>query len=141
MARERLHFVAECDGSSKSPKGPAGLGIVLTSVTGGRVTISWPIGAHTNNIAEYQAIIMALRVALSVGGTSIMVKTDSELTVRQIKGEYAVHTPHLQPLRDEARRLLGYFSDGARIKWIPREQNQAADDLAGLASSVVSPIE
>lgn len=131
----RLHFVATCDGSSKSPSGPAGSGVVLLTSAGGRVTISWPLGAYTNNVAEYQAIILALRTALSLGGTSIHIKTDSELTVRQINGEYAVHAPHLIPLRAEVRRWMSHFLYGAEVTWIPREENQEADDLAGIAAS------
>lgn len=82
----------------------------------------------TNNRAEYAAVINALRFAAEQAWRDVRVRTDSQLIVRQITGEYACNVPALVPLRDEARTLGK--SLGARIKWVPREENEPADALS-----------
>jgi ribonuclease HI len=82
----------------------------------------------SNNIAEYKAVISALEWALSAGRLGILIRTDSQLVVHQINGQYRCNKLHLQELRDRAQALLSAV-DG-RIQWVPRESNEAADKLS-----------
>ena len=86
----------------------------------------------TNNVAEYHALILGLREALSIGGTSIEIYTDSELVAKQMKGIYNVRNRRLRPLYREAVVLLNKFH---RYELIPirREDNREADRLANEA--------
>ena len=130
-----MKVVAYCDGSSQSNPGPAGSGAYIwCEENHGLATISWPLGIQTNNVAEYDAVVRALYVALALGATEIEIRTDSETLVRQVNGEYAVRTPHLRPLHKQVLRLLRRFPDGATIEWVPRTSNTKADELAGQAS-------
>ncbi len=94
--------------------------------------ISRRIGRATNNVAEYQALIAVLSEALDLGVQSIAVRLDSELVVRQVKGEYRVKKPDLKPLHRRAAQLLGEFRDYT-IDHVPREQNRLADALCNQA--------
>ena len=86
----------------------------------------------SNNVAEYQALILALEKALELGARSITVSLDSELVVRQIRGEYRVREPHLKTLHQKAQEILNQFSQYS-ILYIPREENRRADQLANEA--------
>ena len=77
----------------------------------------------TNNEAEYAAIIAALELARHDGLTGVLIRSDSELCVKQIKGAYQVKEERLRPLRDRAARLLNDVR--GRIEWVPRERNHA----------------
>lgn len=90
------------------------------------------IGTATNNVAEYSALIEALRAAHGLGAESVAVRSDSELMVKQIQGEYKVRHDGLQPLFVEARRLFLRFRNWS-IAHVPREQNRRADELANLS--------
>lgn len=93
----------------------------------------------SNNIAEYTAVIKVLahaweyRKGLIARGASLALKTDSQLIVNQINGEWACTKAPLIELRDEAlRRINGLRAAGVpvTVTWIPREQNEQADALA-----------
>jgi ribonuclease HI len=86
----------------------------------------------SNNTAEYQALILALEKALELGARSITVFLDSELVVRQIRGEYRVREPHLKALHQKAQEILNHFSRYSILS-IPREENRRADQLANEA--------
>jgi ribonuclease HI/GNAT superfamily N-acetyltransferase len=121
------------DGASRNNPGPAAIGVVLQDEAGQRVAeISRLIGTATNNQAEYQAIIAALEKARALGASAVELRADSELVVKQLKGEFRVKNAELKPLFDRAQELSRAFKPFS-IKYIPREQNCAADRLANQA--------
>ncbi|PIQ83778.1 MAG: ribonuclease H [Candidatus Omnitrophica bacterium CG11_big_fil_rev_8_21_14_0_20_63_9] len=122
------------DGASLGNPGPAGVGIVFQD--GGPAPVrelSRPVGQTTNNVAEYLALLYALHEAVRAGWSRLAVKTDSELLARQINGQYRVRDPFLRCLHDLALDLVAGF-DEFTIQHVPREQNAAADRLAGQAA-------
>src|SRR5439155_21758774 len=93
----------EFDGGSRGNPGPAGIGVVLRAQDGTTLaTLGKFIGRATNNAAEYQALILALQQAKKLGAKKIIVRGDSELVIRQMRGEYRVKHPDLKPLYEEA---------------------------------------
>ena len=116
------------DGASRGNPGPSGIGVVFAEPVNRR--LSKYLGETTNNVAEYLALIYALQEALREGLTAVSVKTDSELLARQMSGAYRVRDPQLRLLHDLAAHLAQGFQ-ACRITHIPREQNTAADRLAG----------
>ncbi len=90
------------------------------------------LGRATNNVAEYQALLHALRFALARGARRVRVFSDSELVVRQIGGTYRVRHPDMVPLHRDAKALLARF-ESARVVHVPRELNRDADRLANRA--------
>lgn len=121
------------DGSVEGNPGPGAIGVVIEDGHGTPVE-AWgeAIGHCTNNQAEYQALLAALRKARRLGAKTVTVRSDSQLLVRQFLGEYKVRDAKLKPLHEEARRLARAF-DSFEIVHIPREQNRAADRLANRA--------
>jgi ribonuclease HI len=123
-------LVAYVDGGSRGNPGPAGWGAFIRSDSGGpAVELNGFLGVTTNNVAEYQGLIGALRHAHSVGARRLVVHADSELMVKQMNGQYKVKSPHLQVLHREAR-LLARGLPEFRISHVRREQNRDADRLA-----------
>ena len=90
------------------------------------------LGRASNNVAEYQALIHALRWARAHGARRVRVFSDSELVVRQVNGQYRVKHPDMVPLHREATRLLRQF-EKADVSHVRREQNRDADRLANRA--------
>jgi probable phosphoglycerate mutase len=90
------------------------------------------LGTHTNNFAEYSALLAALDFAITNGHRSLRVISDSELMVKQMKGQYRVNSPELRPLYDEAKRRVSQL-DHFQIQHVLREKNRHADRLANLA--------
>ena len=95
-------------------------------------SISQRIGRATNNQAEYRAIIAALEEAARLGARQVEIKTDSELVVKQIKGEYRVKKATLKPLYQQVKQQQGSL-EGFTITHILRQQNIEADNLANKA--------
>ena len=127
------------DGASRGNPGPAGIGVVVEDATGRIIAeIGEFIGRGTNNVAEYRALIRALEEAAAFGARHIVVRSDSELLVRQLRGEYKVKSPDLSPLHLEAHRLLKAFPK-ATVERIPRGENAAADALANRALDASAP--
>ena len=121
------------DGGSRGNPGPAGIGIVISSSDGvPLVTLGRFIGRATNNVAEYRALITAMEEALKLGATKIIIRGDSELVIKQMKGEYRVKSPDMKPLYEQAQELLARF-DQAKIEHNLRGKNAVADRLANLA--------
>jgi len=119
-----------CDGASRGNPGQAGAGVLLVDSFGDiRVQYGEYLGRTTNNVAEYQALILGLKMARNLGVRKIQVFADSELLVRQLNGQYRVKAPHLLPLWEEARKALQGFETHA-ISHVPRELNYLADRLA-----------
>jgi ribonuclease HI len=126
-------FLIHIDGASRGNPGEAGFGIHVADETGAeRASLYGYLGRASNNVAEYQALIHALRFALDQGVRRIRVFSDSELVVRQVEGRYKVKHPDMLPLHREAMRLLGRF-ESASVGHVRREQNQDADRLANRA--------
>ena len=123
-------IILNLDGASRGNPGPAAIGVILKSEDNRVIgTISQRIGVTTNNRAEYRALIAGLKKAISLGAREVIVKSDSELLVRQIQGRYRVRNADLKPLYAEAVKLAGSL-DGFQINTVPREQNREADKLA-----------
>ena len=121
------------DGGSRGNPGPAGIGVVLRAADGTPlVTLGRFIGRATNNVAEYKALIMALEKAKELGARRVKILGDSELIVKQMRGEYRVKNPDLRVLYDEAQDLFTTF-DAASIDHNYRADNSLADKLANLA--------
>ncbi|MCJ7726957.1 MAG: ribonuclease HI family protein [Acidimicrobiia bacterium] len=126
-------YVMYADGASRGNPGPSSIGAVLYDPDGATVAeVSEVIGETTNNVAEYRALIAGLEAALDLGVTRIEVRLDSLLLVRQIRGEYRVKAPGLQPLHRRARALEARF-EGFSIGHVRREKNTVADGLANAA--------
>lgn len=129
------------DGAARGNPGPAGIGIVLQDGRGGiQAEVGQYIGTATNNAAEYHALIRGLQEALAKGVEELTVFSDSQLIVRQMRGEYRVKHPALKPLFLEAVKL----SQGLRrftIEHISREKNKKADSLAnrGIDTAALKP--
>lgn len=121
------------DGASRGNPGPAALGAVVQDGRGRAVAeIGEYLGETTNNVAEYQGLLRALREARTRGADEIEVFADSDLLVRQIKGTYRVKSPNLIPLHQQALGALAGFRQW-RIAHIPRGRNAEADALANRA--------
>lgn len=120
-----LYFDGACHGNP----GPAAIGWVIVTSDGIAAEGGEEIGRTTNNRAEYEALIRALEVADDYGFDSVEIKGDSELVVRQIRGEYDVNSPELRERRVRAVELLERFDDWS-IAHVPREVNERADELA-----------
>jgi len=119
------------DGAARGNPGPAGIGILIKQENKILAEIADYIGETTNNIAEYSAFIRGLEEAVKLKAKEIAVFCDSELLVKQIKGEYRVKNNGLIPLFIRARALMDNFKK-IDLKHIPREQNKEADRLANL---------
>ncbi len=116
------------DGASRGNPGPAAIGVVVLDETGRVVTkLSKAIGRTTNNRAEFLALIAGLKEALRLDAERVDLKLDSQLIVRQLKGEY--RSKELKPLHKQTLQLLRRFKSYS-IEHIPREQNKAADALS-----------
>jgi probable phosphoglycerate mutase len=124
--------VAHVDGGSRGNPGPAGFGVHIEREDGAVVELKESIALATNNVAEYSGLLAALRWAASNGVTALHVKADSELMVKQMKGEYRVKNPGLQPLYEEARALVRQIGR-VRFEHVRREHNKDADRLANEA--------
>ncbi|WP_181685917.1 ribonuclease HI [Halorhabdus salina] len=121
------------DGASRGNPGPAAIGWVIVTGEGGIVTEGGKrIGRATNNHAEYAALIQALEIAEEYGFDSVEVRSDSELAVRQVRGEWDTNDPDLREQRVRVRELLTVFSTWS-IEHVPREINERADRLANEA--------
>lgn len=127
--RLTLHF----DGGSRGNPGPAGYGMVLSAEDGTPlVTIGSYVGNATNNVAEYRGLIRGMEEALKLGATRLRVVGDSELVIRQMRGEYKVRNAGLKPLFDRADELASKFSS-IEFEHTRRHNNSLADKLANLA--------
>jgi ribonuclease HI len=132
-AAEGSAFVIHIDGASRGNPGDAGFGVHVATPAGEEVAALYGyLGRATNNVAEYQALIHALRFALAHGAATVRIFCDSELVVRQMTGIYKVKHRDMIPLHREAKHLLSQIAD-ARLSHVPREQNQQADRLANRA--------
>ncbi|HEY5527835.1 MAG TPA: Nif3-like dinuclear metal center hexameric protein [Thermoleophilia bacterium] len=130
---ERGTLVLRVDGGSRGNPGRSAIGVVLETEDGQLIeSFGRPIGVATNNVAEYSALIAGLQLANWHGARILEVRSDSELLVKQLNGEYKVRNAGLKDLYDEAIELLEEFSV-TRMRHVPREENSAADKLVNEA--------
>jgi ribonuclease HI len=120
------------DGAARGNPGPAAVGYVVVSSEGVLAEGGERVGERTNNAAEYEALVRALEVARDCGLDEVDVRGDSELIVRQVRGEYDTNDPGLRERRVRALELLDAF-DRWSIAHVPREVNDRADRLANEA--------
>lgn len=124
-------LVAYVDGGSHGNSGPAGIGVVIEHPDGGKIRIAKWIGWHDNNVAEYAALLEALYYALGLNATTLHVYSDSQVVVRQMKGEYFCRSPRLYSLHWICKKLARSFEFS--IAHVPREDNVEANRLANSA--------
>ncbi|MFP5236791.1 MAG: ribonuclease HI family protein [Acidobacteriota bacterium] len=131
MPNEEL--IAHCDGGSRGNPGPAAYGAVIEDGAGRVVArLNEFLGVQTNNFAEYSGLLAVIKWALQHGHRRLRVVSDSELMVKQMKGQYKVSSPALRPLWEEARRLSREL-DRFEIAHTLRGGNKEADRLANEA--------
>lgn len=117
------------DGGSRGNPGPAASGAVLIAGNGELLEeVDAYLGVATNNVAEWTALLLGLQAAAKRGIRRLAVRLDSELVVKQLRGEYRVKHANLQPLYRRARALLESF-DYVEIRHVPRNENRLADRL------------
>jgi len=126
--------VLYCDGAARGNPGPAAIGAVLYEPVGHEPIgeVSERIGIATNNVAEYRALEAGLEKARELGVRRLSVRLDSQLLVRQLKGEYRVRSAGLKPLVARVRRLIDGF-EWVEVTHVRRESNTVADALANAA--------
>ena len=125
-------FVAYVDGSSHGNPGPAGIGVVMVDGRGQKRTIAKWIGHHDNNVAEYVALLEALQFAVAIGARSLHVFSDSQIVVKQMKGEYTCRTARMYSLNWTCRKLARSLQFS--IAHVRREENHEANRLANEAA-------
>ena len=132
-AKPAAAYRINIDGGSRGNPGPAAYGVLIRDANGGVVAkLKKYIGRFTNNVAEYYGLIAAMDYAQSHGVRAIRIESDSELLVKQMRGQYKVKSADLQPLYERAQKMSKAF-DSFRIDHVYREQNREADALANEA--------
>jgi ribonuclease HI len=132
-ARLEGSYTANIDGAARGNPGPASYGVVIRRPDGTPLeSLGKYIGRHTNNVAEYYALIAALDYAAATGVKRLRVYSDSQLIVNQMKGLYKVKHPDLRPLHERAKKQAAGL-EVFTIQYIPREQNREADAAANAA--------
>ncbi len=126
------------DGSSRGNPGPAGVGIAVFEQGMPETTaeISKYIGITTNNVAEYEAVIHAIKWMIDSGLRSATLKLDSELVYNQLMGKYRIKSSHIKLLMKRLSALQSHVDDVTYVL-IPREENKLANNLAQKASKKV----
>jgi ribonuclease H / adenosylcobalamin/alpha-ribazole phosphatase len=133
--------VIRADGAARGNPGPAAAGAVLIDADGPNpldpdappiAVIARPLGTRTNNVAEYAAVVLALRRAHRLGAREVDLRLDSKLLVEQLNGRWRIRHPGLVGLNREARELLAGF-ERFTVTHEPRARNRAADALGNLA--------
>lgn len=123
---------AYIDGGARGNPGPAGYGVRIENADGTLLAeLHGGIGIATNNVAEYNGLLAALRWAVDHGYRTVQIRADSELLVKQMRGEYRVKHPGLQPLAARARLLSAQLGD-VTFQHVRRELNKEADRLSNL---------
>jgi ribonuclease HI len=123
---------AYIDGGARGNPGPAGYGVYIEDAAGRPLAqLHGALGIATNNVAEYNGLLAALQWAVDHGHKHVQIRADSELLVKQMRGEYRVKHPGLQPLAARARLLVGAL-DSVTFQHVRREQNKDADRLSNV---------
>jgi ribonuclease HI len=125
-------IVANVDGGARGNPGSAGYGVIIRDEKGHVVAELYEgIGISTNNVAEYRGLIAALEWGLAYGHRRLHIKSDSQLIVEQMLGNYRVKHEGLRPLYLKATRLAAEIGD-VTFEHVRREQNTEADRLSNL---------
>ena len=133
MAEPALILI-HTDGASRGNPGPAAFAYILQRDGEEPIEEAGRIGRMTNNQAEYTALVRALEHALELGAAHrVLVHSDSELLVKQMRGEYRVKNEDLRDLYEQARALSGRFRGGVTFRHVRREENGRADALGNEA--------
>jgi phosphoribosylglycinamide formyltransferase-1 len=136
-----MNAILYTDGGARGNPGPAAAAFVLADQKNNPLLArAFFLGKTTNNIAEYTALARGLEAAREVKAAKVLVRSDSELIVRQIKGEYKVKSPGLSELYSQCMELLAQF-EGWQIEHVPRERNIEADNLVNRAIDAESNVE
>jgi ribonuclease HI len=130
--RAMSDLVAYIDGGSLGNPGPSGIGVVMDGPADGTIRIAKWIGHQDNNVAEYIALLEALQCALELEATALHVFSDSEVVVRQMRGEYTCRSPRLYSLNWTCRKLARTLDFS--ISHVRRENNTEANGLASSAA-------
>lgn len=126
-------IIVKTDGAARGNPGPAGIGAVVCDGSGRVLEEACEyIGEATNNVAEYSALILGLKVAARYPAAALQVYLDSELLVNQLNGVYKVKNATLRELYFQAQSLLGQYRQ-AFVGHVPRAKNGEADRLANEA--------
>ncbi|MEF8820871.1 MAG: ribonuclease HI [Halovenus sp.] len=120
------------DGAARGNPGPAAIGWIIVTSDGIVTEGNDRIGKTTNNRAEYEALVRALEIADEYGFDEVDVRGDSELIVKQVRGEYDTNNPELREYRVRVRELLDRFEEWS-LSHVPRDINERADKLANEA--------
>jgi ribonuclease HI len=126
-------LVAYVDGGSLGNPGPSGIGVVIDGSTNGTIRIAKWIGHQDNNVAEYVALLEALQRAVELNAKTLHVFSDSEVIVKQMRGEYSCRSPRLYSLNWICRKLARSLEFS--ISHVPREHNTEANSLANIAAT------
>lgn len=125
------------DGGARGNPGPSGAGAVVYKDGKEIAHVSKFLGIRTNNWAEYEALVLVLEAAQRVLGRSlnekVIVRMDSELIVKQMKGEYRVKNLELKKQHEKVKNLILKFFPRISFEHVPRDENQRADELANEA--------
>lgn len=129
-----MNLTLQIDGGSRGNPGPASAAVVLTETDSRRVVheAGYYLGRATNNVAEYSALLRGLDVAVRVGAKVLHIRSDSELMVRQLEGQYRVKSPDLKPLFEQAQSLMRRLGQ-VHVQHVYRDKNKRADELANMA--------
>lgn len=132
-ALERGKLIVYSDGASRGNPGPGGAGAVICDAQG-HITerLGKYLGQVTNNVAEYEALLLGLRRAVELGARAVEVRADSELLIRQLQGRYKVKHPAMQELFGKAQTLLARLGT-VKFTHVPREKNTDADEMSNRA--------
>ncbi len=134
---ENKKLIIYCDGGARGNPGPAALGVAIYRPCGELIReISKFLGEKTNNQAEYLALIEALKQARELGGKDLQIILDSQLVVRQLKGEYRIRNHQLQQLAQKVKELEQNFTK-VTFEHRPREENRHADTLVNQALNMI----
>ncbi|HSX24689.1 MAG TPA: ribonuclease HI family protein [Candidatus Andersenbacteria bacterium] len=120
------------DGGARGNPGPAAIGFLLSHIGGVPIEYGEYIGTATNNQAEYKALLAGLAAAKKQGIQELQCFLDSELVVKQVRGEYRVKNEELKLLLTEIKKLITYFSS-VTFQHVPRSKNAKADKLVNEA--------
>src|SRR6202045_384327 len=124
-------LVAYVDGGSQGNPGPSGIGVIIDGCASGPIRIAKWIGHQDNNVAEYVALMEALQCALALKAKALHVYSDSEVVVRQMRGQYACRSSRLYSLHWICCKLTRSLKFS--ITHVPRERNMEANGLANSA--------
>lgn len=134
-------IVAHIDGGARGNPGPAGYGAYIQDPEGNVLAeLHGGLGVATNNVAEYNGLLAALTWAIDNGHTDIHIKADSELLIKQMRGEYRVRHPGLQPLYGRARLLVMKLRRVV-FEHVRRQFNKDADRLSNVGMDEAAAAE